>query len=133
MTHCFFSNFHSLPLNLFIWDKDTRVRVHRIPDITDKSNQLVEENIYVILRPSLFALIGSNKNIYQTYGKDIDIKYLRQVNTNENYNRSHSNNTCSKFKKWFILNAALQRYIAMHPNGNEFLDWFDKCVKKPRN
>ncbi len=98
----------SLPPNLFIWDKDPRVRVHRI--------QEEEEIFYVMLRPSLFALLGK-KDIYKTYGRNIEDDYLHTVNMNEVYNQQkndYGNYTSAKFSKWFVLNNALQRTLFLH-------------------
>lgn len=120
-----------MPPNLFIWDKDPRVRVHRIHDNSPEEEE--EEIFYVMLRPSLFALLGTKKDIYKTYGRNIEDDYLHPVNMNEVYNQQkndYGNYTRAKFSKWFVLNNALQRYIAFTSNGNNFLNWFNSHVKK---
>jgi hypothetical protein len=128
----------SLPANLFIWDKNPQVRVHRIPrefdayvdDYKQEEEKREQEDIFVMLRPSLVALLGK-KNFYKSHGKDIDGPHIHRLNVNEVYKpQSIINDVYSKFKKCVTLDKATLRYISMFPKGSDFVTWFVHHVKK---
>jgi hypothetical protein len=151
------SNFSSpLPTNLFVWDKNPQVRVHRIPGehefqtTPEGSSKTDDKSSYAMLRPSLVALLGESKNFYKTHGRDIEQQYLHRLNINEYFesqsydeqiptthqtpygnNRQTTRNTKAtlKFRKCVILDSTMLNYIAkFSPDGNEFNAWFKNNV-----